>query len=503
MVRAIKILILCLLTVSGFSQVVQERNARGADRIIILKDGFRVPIRDTATAPTLLNYSGDSSRGGVVYDSTLQKLCFWTGVRWVCLDDSATGSSIDTTSLSNRINLKLNISDTATMNANFLVGIGAGTNVTVDNTNPRFPVVSASGGGGGLTIDSVAIRRIGVHYVGFNSGFGSGGNNGGSSVTESNFFIGNLAGNAITSGASNVGIGVRALNSLTTATGNVAIGLDALRSMTGASVGPNIAIGSEALSNYTGNGNTLAIGRRALFTMTTATGGLAIGNRAGEEATGADITYIGNSAGDGNTSGTRNTSVGFQSANSGYTTGGSNVSIGYRATADGAGVSSFVTHIGTFAGFNTNDDNTVYLGYQAGGGNTSNRHTGDYNIAIGENAMYDVGGVRTGASNIVIGDRINLPSRTSSNQIVIGSNSVNWLTRFTGGGWLFNNTGSAVTTQTTSAALEINGTNGAVLLPRLTTAQRDALTATDGMQIYNTTTNKFQGRAGGAWVDLH
>jgi len=148
MVRAIKILILCLLTVSGFAQVVQERNARGADRIIILKDGFRVPIRDTATAPALLNYSGDSSRGGVVYDSTLQKLCFWTGVRWVCLDDSATGGSIDTTSLSNRINLKLNISDTATMNANFLVGIGAGTNVTVDNTNPRFPVVSASGGGG-------------------------------------------------------------------------------------------------------------------------------------------------------------------------------------------------------------------------------------------------------------------------------------------------------------------------------------------------------------------
>jgi hypothetical protein len=150
MVRAINLMILCLLTVSGFTQVVQERNARGADRIIILKDGFRVPIRDTATAPALLNYSGDSSRGGVVYDSTLQKLCFWTGVRWVCLDDSATGGSIDTTSLSNRINLKLNISDTTTMNANFLVGIGAGTNITVDNTNPRFPVVSASGGGGGV-----------------------------------------------------------------------------------------------------------------------------------------------------------------------------------------------------------------------------------------------------------------------------------------------------------------------------------------------------------------
>jgi hypothetical protein len=92
-----RILLLLLISSTTFSQVVQERNARGADRIIILKDGFRVPIRDTATAPALLNYSGDSSRGGVVYDSTLQKLCFWTGARWVCLDDAAGpgGSGVD------------------------------------------------------------------------------------------------------------------------------------------------------------------------------------------------------------------------------------------------------------------------------------------------------------------------------------------------------------------------------------------------------------------------
>jgi hypothetical protein len=148
MVHVYKLIILLLISSGLHAQVVQERNARGADRIIILKDGFRVPIRDTATAPALLNYSGDSSRGGVVYDSTLQKLCFWTGVRWVCLDDSATGGSIDTTSLSNRINLKLNISDTATMLNPYIRGIGAGTNVTVDNTNPRFPIVNAAGGGG-------------------------------------------------------------------------------------------------------------------------------------------------------------------------------------------------------------------------------------------------------------------------------------------------------------------------------------------------------------------
>jgi hypothetical protein len=42
-----------------------------------------------------------------------------------------------------------------------------------------------------------------------------------------------------------------------------------------------------------------------------------------------------------------------------------------------------------------------------------------------------------------------------------------------------------------------------LILPTRTTAQRDALTASNGMIIYNTNTNKFQGRAGGAWVDLH
>lgn len=47
-----------------------------------------------------------------------------------------------------------------------------------------------------------------------------------------------------------------------------------------------------------------------------------------------------------------------------------------------------------------------------------------------------------------------------------------------------------------AAALEIKSTSGGLLLPRLNTAERDALNAPEGMVIYNTDTKKFQGFAG-------
>ena len=76
-----------------------------------------------------------------------------------------------------------------------------------------------------------------------------------------------------------------------------------------------------------------------------------------------------------------------------------------------------------------------------------------------------------------------------------------------------NSSGNGVRIELTAAkVLQFQDSNGTEFLRLganyirpvgINTATRDALTAVDGMLIYNSETTKFQGRAGGAWVDLH
>jgi hypothetical protein len=54
-----------------------------------------------------------------------------------------------------------------------------------------------------------------------------------------------------------------------------------------------------------------------------------------------------------------------------------------------------------------------------------------------------------------------------------------------------------------SVGIEVASTTKAILNSRMTTTERNALTAINGMQIYNTTTDKLQVYAAGSWVDLH
>jgi hypothetical protein len=383
-------------------------------------------------------------------------------------------------------------------------------------------------GGGGIGYDTLAIRKVGIHYVGFNSGVGQNGTFGGSRLAStnpaadsSNLFIGRNAGGAITSGWGHIAIGAFALQAKQTGSRDVAIGFEALSANNNASATePNVAVGNRALRVNTGVRN-VAVGSSAAAAHT-GDEITAVGFGALTAATGADNVGVGYNAGFSVVGGGRNTYVGSNSGT--LSTGSGNVGIGYTAlrsvtgnnnvaigswnsgsnleTMRGSGNTQSVAIGSSTMTFNNGSQNT-YIGANSGRGASGTPHTGAYNNGFGFQTNFNTSAAMTGASNTAIGDRITVPSMTASNQFVYGINAVNYLTRFTDGGWLINYTASAVTTQTASAALEVNGTTGAVLFPRLTSNQITALTGANGMIVYNTTTNKFQGFAAGGWVDLH
>ena len=79
-------------------------------------------------------------------------------------------------------------------------------------------------------------------------------------------------------------------------------------------------------------------------------------------------------------------------------------------------------------------------------------------------------------------------STQNLNQVLVNGNNAN-------GNNLVNTgtIGVGTATPNSSAAIDITSTTGSLLLPRMTTAQRNNLTAAEGMMIYNTTETQYQG----------
>jgi hypothetical protein len=91
------------------------------------------------------------------------------------------------------------------------------------------------------------------------------------------------------------------------------------------------------------------------------------------------------------------------------------------------------------------------------------------------------------------GEFINYGSFTNSENMTIDINTLH--VDSTG-----NRVGIGTTTPDGSAILDLTSTSKGLLLSRMTSAQRDAIISpADGLMIYNSTTNSFDGRAGGAW----
>jgi hypothetical protein len=114
---------LLLVSVLGMAQAPSNyTNINGRYRWIagMFDSTFHIP---KGTTPSLRT-GGSTNAGGLFYNTADSSVYTYTGTQWIKLR----GVVIDTTSLSNRINLKLNISDTSSMLTNYFRINGVGLN---------------------------------------------------------------------------------------------------------------------------------------------------------------------------------------------------------------------------------------------------------------------------------------------------------------------------------------------------------------------------------------
>ncbi len=181
-----------------------------------------------------------------------------------------------------------------------------------------------------------------------------------------------------------------------------------------------------------------------------------------------------------------NTAVGYGNLQA-NTTGYSNTAIGYRVLYNNTS-GSLNVGLGTYVlTSNTTGSGNSGIGY----GTLSNNTTGTNNTAIGSAAGNNI---TTGSNNLIIGYDADAPSATGDNQLNIGNVIYGDLSS--------GNVGIGTTSPATSALLELSSTVGALLLTRMTTTSRDALTPVDGMILYNSTENRIEAYENGYWIEL-
>ena len=212
-----------------------------------------------------------------------------------------------------------------------------------------------------------------------------------------NYFYGQNAGNSATTGADNTGIGYYSLGVQTTGNQNTALGWKSM------------------WSNTTGYGN-VAIGYSALATNTTGVENTAVGLDAliSFNGTSAENTAIGYASMYAMTNGYSNTAVGTASLQS-ETTGTENVAIGYGA-GEFQATHSNNTWLGMYAGENSQDDNSVAIGFQA----MATLHTNNTpSTVVGTQSFLNA----TKGPNDSLGWRAGFTSTTGVNNVYVGYTS--------------------------------------------------------------------------------
>jgi len=239
-------------------------------------------------------------------------------------------------------------------------------------------------------------------------------------------------------------------------------------------------------------------------------------------------TYLGLDAGlDTQSAATSNIGIGYEGLKR-ITTGGSNIGIGYRATvhtttssnnigigtdALGLNVSgSNNVGIGVGAGYQLTTDNNTAIGssalFNATSGNGNNtaigkyasilNTTGAYNTSLGVESAYSN---QAGSSNVSIGYQAGYNS-TASSVLYIGNASSGVGSKQITGNFATGQVGVNIDPGSINPAaiLQVNSNSMGVLLPRGTTAQKNAITnPPEGLEFYDTTLHKKCVFTGSVW----
>ena len=205
------------------------------------------------------------------------------------------------------------------------------------------------------------------------------------------------------------------------------------------------------------------------------------------ESTGSPSSqFIGSSPGGVTANANRSLGVGKSSLNS-ITSGDDNRAVGYESAK--STLSGFAnTAIGSQAlPTNTLGSGNTALGFNAGSLNL----TGNNNTYVGRLAG-------SNANNYSNSTAIGYGAEaTASNSIQLGNSAVTQVTTY-------GSVGIGTTSPNSAAAVEISSTSKGLLLPRMTTVQRDAIAnAPAGLMIFNTSDGKVQVYSGSLWVDLN
>ena len=363
------------------------------------------------------------------------------------------------------------------------------------------------------------------------------------STGSSNTAVGSFAMQSNVGGSNNAAVGNSALSNNVSGTGNTAVGSGALQSNS-AGIN-NTAIGNGAFQISTGGNTNTAIGAFSLQSNNLGASNSGLGYGAlGSTVAGNNNTGLGYQSGLTNTSGGNNTFVGYQAdATSSALTNAT--AVGYNAKVassnslilGGLGANTVNVGIGNnvFDGTNpekllVNAGSTSSVNILAGKGsinsylqlNIQNQSTGTSAssdvVATADNGsettnFIDMGINGSGYTAAVVGGADDAYLYNIGQNLLIGTGTAGKSLILVAGGTniatserlrIDGSTGNiGIGTTTPQARLDITSTTGGLLMPRMTTVQRDAIVSPPlSSYIFNTTTGFFNVYNGTGWKSL-